>query len=197
MVGDIYVLDTETTGLKGAPDDVVVDIGICKTDIVSGKVEQVYQSIVGYDVSRWNGYRRNAWIFENTDMTLEMVASAPRADSVIEDVRRILSGKTVTSFNTEYDFDKFLYLQPWSMRGVFTEATDIMKAATPVCKQPSMYEGRRYRYPKLDFAYGKIVDGDPAGIAGTQTHRAMSDAVMAAYVMIQLYRDGDYVPLRP
>ena len=43
-------------------------------------------------------------------------------------------------------------------------------------------------------AYSKIVEGDPAGIHGTQNHRALSDAQMASYVMIQMFRDGNYEP---
>ena len=72
---EIYVLDTETTGLRGAPDDVVVDIGITKVSLSKGTVKDVYSSVVGYDVEEWNDYRRNAWIFENTDLTLRDVSS--------------------------------------------------------------------------------------------------------------------------
>ena len=33
---EIYVLDTETTGLEGAPKDLVVDIGICRVSLRPG-----------------------------------------------------------------------------------------------------------------------------------------------------------------
>ena len=191
---EIYVLDTETTGLKGAPEDCVVDIGIARVNLESGEVREAYSSVLGYDVDRWNEYRRTAWIFENTDMSLDMVRAAPPAEDVIADVRKLLKGKNVTSYNVAYDMGKFLYKAPWSMRRVFDEANDIMLAAKDVCKLPSQYYGRDYRYPKLDYAYETIVEGDPAEIHGTQNHRAYSDAVMASYVMIQLYRDGQYVP---
>lgn len=191
---EIYVLDTETTGLEGAPKDLVVDVGICKVSLRKGTVEDVYSSVLGYDVDMWDDYHRNAWIFQNTDMTLEMVAEAPSAISVIDDVRRILRKKAVTSYNVRYDMDKFLYQEPWNLRGSFTLCSDIMIAATPVCKVPGMYNGQRYRYPKLDVAYAKIVDGDPAGINGKQDHRALSDARMASYVMIEMFRNGDYEP---
>lgn len=194
FVEDIYVLDTETTGLKGAPEDVIVDIGVCKVDIKSGKVEPVYSSIVGYDTSRWNDYRRNAWIFDNTDLTLDMVHSAPPFSKILNDISALLSGKKVTSYNIEYDMGKFLYRDPWNMKGLFVPCTDIMKAATYVCKVPSQYYGREYQYPKLDFAYSMITDGDPAGICGKQDHRALSDAKVASHVMIQMYRDGTYSP---
>ena len=191
---EIYVLDTETTGLEGAPKDLVVDVGICRVSLRRGKVEDAYSSVLGYDVDGWDDYHRKAWIFENTDMTLGMVEEAPPALHVIDEVRRILRRKPVTSYNTEYDFGKFLYEEPWDMRGWFVECYDIMKAATEVCKIPSEYYGRSYRYPKLDYAYSKIVDGDPAGIHGHQDHRALSDARMASYVMIELQKAGLYHP---
>lgn len=190
----IYVLDTETTGLEGAPKDLVVDVGICKVSLEDGTVEDVYSSVLGYNTDDWDDYHRNAWIFENTDMTLEMVESAPPALDVIADVRRILRRKPVTSYNTGYDFTKFLYEEPWSMRGWFVECYDIMKAATDVCKLPSQYYGRGYKYPTLDYAYSKIVEGDPAGIGGVQDHRALSDARMAAHLMIALKGMGRYKP---
>ncbi len=193
-VDEIFVLDTETTGLFGAPKDLVVDVGITKVSLRKGTVDDVYSSVLGYDVDQWDDYRRNAWIFQNTDMTLDMVSEAPPAMSVIEDVRRILRNKVVTAYNIGYDMTKFLYLEPWSLAGTFKECTDIMKAATQVCKLPSQYYGREYRYPKLDYAYENIVDGDPAGIDGVQDHRALSDARMASYVMIQMFRDGSYRP---
>ncbi len=190
----IYVLDTETTGLSGAPKDLVVDVGICRVDLKAGTVEDVYSSVLGYDTDEWEDYLRNAWIFENTDMTLEMVEEAPRASTVIDDVRRILKKQAVTSYNTGYDFEKFLYAEPWNLRGWFVECADIMKAATEVCRLPSEYYGRKYKYPKLDYAYSKIVDGDPAGIDGVQDHRALSDARMASHLMIAMYRNGKYRP---
>lgn len=191
---EIYVLDTETTGLKGAPIDLVVDIGIAKVDLEKGSVSKVYDSVVGYDVNEWDDYLSNAWIFTNTDMTLDMVADAPPVVKVIDDVRRILRGKSVTSYNVQYDMDKFLYKEPWNLKGTFNECKDIMLAAKDVCKLPSMYHEGDYRYPKLDYAYKTIVEGDPAGIHGNQDHRAYSDAIVASYVMIQMYRDGQYKP---
>ncbi len=190
----VLVLDTETTGLKGAPRDLVVDVGICKVSLTDGTVEDLYSSVLGYDTSEWDDYLRNAWIFENTDMTLDMVEEAPRALDVIADVRRILRKQAVTAYNTGYDFGKFLYEEPWSMRGWFVECMDIMKAAKDVCKIPSEYYGCDYKYPKLDYAYAQIVEGDPAGIHGVQDHRALSDARMASYLMLALNRSGRYLP---
>ena len=126
---EIYVLDTETTGLYGAPKDLVVDVGITRVSLRKGTVEDAYSSVLGYDVDEWDNYHRNAWIFQNTDMTLDMVAEAPPAMKVIEDVRHLLRNKHVTSYNVAYDMDKFLYQEPWSLRGTFKPCFDIMIVA--------------------------------------------------------------------
>ena len=191
---EIYVVDTETTGLDGGPKDLVVDIGICSVDLSKGTVKDVYSSVVGYDVTEWEEHRTKAWIFENTDLTLDDVAAARPFFKVSDDVIRILRDKVVTSYNTPFDMDKFLFREPWHLRGKFSLCTDIMKAATDVCKLPSELYGVRYRFPKLDHAYRTIVNGDPAGIGNKQGHRALSDAKMASYVMIEMYRTGNYRP---
>jgi len=191
---EIIVVDTETTGLNGGPRDLVVDIGICSVDLNKGAVREVYSSVVGYDITEWEEHRTKAWIFENTDLTLDDVAAARPFFKVNEDVVRHLRGKAATSYNTAFDMDRFLFREPWHLKGLFSLCTDIMKAATDVCKIPSELYGVNYKYPKLDHAYRTIVNGDPAGIGGTQDHRALSDAKMASYVMIEMYRTGNYRP---
>jgi len=191
---EIFVIDTETTGLDGGPRDLVVDIGICSVNLAEGKVKDVYSSVVGYDVTEWEDHRAKAWIFGNSDLTLDKVAAARPLFKVKEDVAGLLRGRTVTSYNVPFDMDKFLFREPWNLRGAFNVCTDIMKAATDVCKLPSELYGVSYRFPKLDHAYRTIVDGDPAGIREKQDHRALSDARMASHVMIAMHRSGNYRP---
>lgn len=189
----VYVIDTETTGLKFAPEDVVVDIGICAVNFRRGTVADVYSEIVGHDVENWNSYRRNAWIFENSDITLEMVGKGKPFRKVREEVLDILLGCNVTAYNTGYDLNGFLYREPWSLKGAFNECGDIMLAASAVCKLPSTRPGGDYKYPKLDYAYKTILGGsDPAGVHGKQDHRALSDARMASHLMIRMKKDGTY-----
>ncbi len=220
----ILVLDTETTGLDGAKyeespfvdrffkqarpvdydaldwsrfGDIVVDVGICEVCLSRRTVKEVYSSIVGYDVSTWTDSMRNSWIFENTDLTVEQVASAKPFSQVREEVCRIVKDKWLTTYNVQYDLDKFLYRFPWNLKGMFQESRDIMLAAKDVCKLKSELYGRSdYRYPKLDYAYKTILEGeDPAGIHGVQDHRALSDAKVASHLMIKLNDEGLYEPL--
>jgi len=187
---EVYIVDTETTGLNGAPRDKVVDIAICRVVLGEDRVENVYSSVVGHDTAKWDRELKHSWIFENTDLTLETVNTAPPEQDVARDVLRILNGKNVTSFNFSFDFDKFLYKEPWSLRNKIVPFGCIMMASTNVCKLPGMYED--YKWPRLDEAYKIIVKGDPARIGGAQTHRALSDAVVASYILLELHRTGRY-----
>lgn len=187
---EIYVLDSETTGLKGYPYDHVVDIGVCKVSLQDGTVEEIYSSVVGHDVDSWDQATRGAWIFENTDLTLEEVAAATPAAEVAEKLREILRGQFSTSFNVDFDFRKFLFHPPWELEQVISLTPCIMRKAMPICAIPGYYGD--YKFPRLQEAYDMIVPGDPAGIKGNQTHRALSDAVMASHILIQLERMGKY-----
>jgi len=187
---EVYVVDTETTGLNGAPRDKVVDIAICRVFLGTDRVDRVYSSIVGHDTSKWGDELRRSWIFENTDLTVDAVRNAPPERDVALRVSEILSGKNVTSFNFSFDFDKFLFRPPWSLLGLVVPFKCIMIASKDVCKLPGLYED--YKWPRLDEAYAMIVKGDPAGIGGVQAHRAMSDAVMASHILLELHRTGNY-----
>ncbi|MCL2608248.1 MAG: 3'-5' exonuclease [Methanomassiliicoccaceae archaeon] len=185
LKAEVFVIDTETTGLTGAPKDKVVDIAVCKVILGENSVEKVYSSVVGHDTSKWSPELKRSWIFENSDLTLEAVSEAPGEADVVREITEILSGANVTSFNFSYDFDKFLFREPWSLRSKIKPSKCIMLASRDVCKIPGLYD--EYKWPKLDEAYRMIVRDDPAGIKGMQTHRAMSDAVMASYVLLRLH----------
>lgn len=187
---EVYVIDTETTGLTGAPADKVVDIAVCRAVLGSDRVEEVYSSVVGHDTSAWSYEMKHSWIFENTDLTLDMVDRAPPEADVVRRITGLLYNRNVTSFNFSFDFGKFLYHLPWSLYGRIVPFPCIMLAAKNVCRLPGLYDD--HKYPKLSEAYEMIVKGDPAKINGMQTHRALSDAVMASHILLELYRRGDY-----
>lgn len=187
---EIYVLDTETTGLEGYPGDHVVDVAVCRVLPYRGTVEPVLSTVVGHDVSSWPQVQKEAWIFQNTDMTLEMVSQATPATFVAAELRSLLEGRMVTSFNVGFDFDRFLFHRPWDLREAVHLTPCIMLRAMPVCKLPGTYDV--YKWPRLQQAYDMLVDGDPADIGEEQRHRAMEDALMASHVLLELIRRDVY-----
>jgi DNA polymerase-3 subunit epsilon len=186
----IYVVDTETTGLDGYPDDVIIEIAICKVDIEKKNVKNVYSSLVGHDVHSWAHWQKNAWIFGNSNLSLSMIASAKAEARIAKEVRVILKDKYVTSFNLGYDFAQFLFFPPWLLDEVIKETCNcIMIAATPVCGIDGYYG--EYKWPRLDEAYSMLCNGNPANI-DDQTHRALDDTLMASHVLLSLIESNAY-----
>lgn len=189
---EIFLIDTETTGLEGYPFDYVVDVGIVRVDFDSKEVSDVFSSIVGHDVRNWSEYTKSAWIFKNSDLSIEDVMLAPCVELIASQLRGILDGKSVTSYNTAFDFNKFLLHPPYLLdESVCKFARDPMVAATNVCSIPGI---RGFKWPKLEEAYALICPEDPVGIRGKQDHRALSDARVAGHVVLGLYRMGAYDP---
>lgn len=189
---NIYVVDTETTGLVGAPFDLVVEIGIVEADLTEKTVTSVYSAVVGYDTSKWPESVKSSWIFENSDLSVREVSLSTSVKTVARDVRLILSGQICTSYNVPFDFGKFLCHDPWNVS--CTLAPDIMTAAYRLVKGDRTFEDGTCSWPKLDKAYAELCPEDPAGLHGSQRHRALSDAEAAAYVMLAL-ADLDAYPV--
>lgn len=190
----VYVVDTETTGLCGCDrGDRVVDIGIVEVDTEMGTVMPVYSEVVGYDVSGWSEDQKNAWIFGHSDLTLDMVARAEPLEEIARDVRLILDGNVAAAYNEAFDFEKFLFKSPWNVDCAL--APDIMLRAHRLIDGDHLFSDGS-SWPKLETAYRGLCPDDPAHLDGPQAHRALSDAVVASYVMLALIGRGEY-PARP
>lgn len=179
----IFILDTETTGLDGAPNDYVVDLGVVRLDTDTGDVMPVYDYVIRYDTESWTPGQRNAWIFQHSDLCLDDVDSGIMTPEEMAGDMSMLAEITKfpwTSYNVDYDFGKFLSRPPWNFAPRMYD--DIMHlAAEHVPGDHIRYDGTPY-FPKLEKAYRVLCPDDPAHIK-VQKHRALADAVQAAYVL--------------
>jgi DNA polymerase-3 subunit epsilon len=129
----VLIIDTETTGLRGIPKDRVLEMGIAEYDEVSGNISPVYSEMIRYDdiVEFDSKYvnpdgSQGIWIYRNSDMRLEDTLNAAKdLDTVVREVREIVSGKEVTSYNVGFDFGKFLYQEPWDIRNLSSTGPDV------------------------------------------------------------------------
>ena len=177
-VGTVFVLDVETTGLDGGPKDDVVQVGVAAADLAERTVRPAYSAIVRHDVGGWPLSKRRAWIFDNSPLTLERVRDAPRdLARVREDLARILEGGLVTSYNTGFDLDRFLFKAPWGLRGTFLRLPCIYEAAT--------------RARGMDGHLPLAVAAKPLGDVVVE-HDAVGDAVLAGRLMLHMIDNGEY-----
>ena len=187
MIDNIIVIDLETTGLDGyAEGDRIVEIGVANVDFQRKTVAPIFGHPVHHDLTPAG---RDAWIFKEGHMNPEEVERSPIDEEKAATIlATILDGEYVTSYNTEFDLDKFLY--PWFDKIIpdildfgFFRAPCIMKASSQITDGD---------WPSLRTAYSSIF-----GRAGNRReHRALDDAVKAGMVVLELYNRGIYDPDR-
>ena len=209
----VLIIDTETTGLEGYPKDRVLEIGIAELE--KGSVRPVYSEIIRYeDIVEFDRKYVNLdgsegiWIYKNSDLRMEDTINASKdLETVAAEVREIVTGREVTSYNVGFDFGKFLYHEPWNLRGIVERKIDIMKLATSkvyeLCESDSLddkelqerllREREESYYPEkwvrsID-AYRALCPEDPMGLEGMR-HRAIDDAVMEGFVLKTLDYDS-------
>ena len=205
----VLIIDTETTGLSGYPKDRVLEIGMAELE--EGSVKPVYSEIIRYsDIVEFDRKYVNLdgsegiWIYRNSDLRMEDTLNASKdLDTVVREVREIVSGKEVTSYNVKFDLGKFLYHEPWNLRGIVERKIDIMKLATAKVyeladldsiedkglQERLLREREDSCYPEkwvrsID-AYRVLCPEDPMRLEGMR-HRAIDDAVMEGWILKQL-----------
>lgn len=188
----ILVIDMETTGLDGYPQDLVLEISICSVNTDFKEVTVLYDSILGYNTKDWNYVLKDSWIFSNSTLTLEMIDKAKDHKIIISEVQNIVRDQLVTSFNTDYDFGKFLRLSPWYLRKYYKKLMPcIMLSSTNICGIEGYYG--EYKWPSLIEAYEilkikKIMDKLHLNIS---FHRSLGDTIISSYILLKLIELGE------
>ena len=208
----VLIIDTETTGLSGYPKDRVLEIGIAELE--EGSVKPVYSEIIRYpDIAEFDRKYVNLdgsegiWIYRNSNLRIEDTLDASKdLEMVVAEVREIVSGREVTSYNVSFDFGKFLYREPWNLKEFCSVPYDIMELATKrvyslaeedmipdkMLQDRLLREREESYYPEkwvrsID-AYRALCPEDPMGLEGMR-HRAIDDAVMEGWILTALMDD--------
>ncbi len=201
---EIFVVDLETTGLKGYPDDYVVEIAVMKVDLQKNRIEQIYQSLIHYDVENWDEDLRNSWIFQNTDITLQKIQETEKdSETVVLEIRRILQNRYVTSFNIMFDFDKFLKHEIWNInerKCNIKFAPCIMISASEYLKLS--FKDNKIKLVSLHNAKRNIVSKKSSILKNNHKlalkieeqgfHRASYDTFYASCILLELWIRGEY-----
>lgn len=184
MTTNIYVLDTETTGLGGAPKDCIVEIGIARVDIDRCKVYPEFSRIINAPLTEQQ--KKEAWVFNNTDLTPEDCMSSPHfTGNVASELNCCYAGLPFTAYNRAFDFDSFLDLDPWNFHAGYMPC--IMEST----RQCLNITGR---WLKAQEAYDILCPDNPAELPdGREQHRALSDAICEGWIMLRLLERFDEV----
>ena len=181
----ILVIDIETAGFQNQ-GGCIVEVGAVSLDLDSGEIVEVFNSLVREDSlsAKHRDDSKYNWIFQNSDLTPEMVRNAPSEHEVYPKLQELIHQfpNGVTAFNRNFDIPylesrglKFMKLLPCPM----VKLTNIMKL-------PS---SRGYKWPKVTeafpFLFPEVTDYDEA-------HRGASDARDEALIVLEMYKRGWY-----
>ncbi|MHA1340001.1 MAG: 3'-5' exonuclease [Promethearchaeota archaeon] len=179
---EIAVLDIETTALYPS-DGMIVEIGICKLDIDTGNIEKLFNKIVRED----RPIDCNAWIFKNSDLSVEEVEKAEMLNSknIRKEIQDILDKYPATAYNKGFDFG-WLKSRGFNIKELpcpMLVAKDILKIrfendySYNDYKWPSVQESWDYFFPNSNYI---------------EKHRAYDDAEHEAMIVYELYKRGSW-----
>jgi len=183
----IYVVDLETTSFPPAPSgaehgDVILEIAIveCERSKPDGSysIKPVLQCFINpesYKKYPSNWKDKDAWIFQH-GMSAQMVKKYGfDCNVIIPQIRRILNGQFVTSYNTAFDIHKFLHKAPYSVK------CKPFKCIHKLCNE-QMNDQR----PSLAAAAYHYLGWDHKRFHSA--HNAYEDTMTAARIMVEILR---------
>ena len=174
----IGIVDIETTDFLNRGGH-IVEIGIAELHTTTGKIKPAYHTVCRE--AGMTGKDRTAWIFQNSDLTVEEVRAAPDLESIRSDVAPYLDGyfDLITAYNKSFDFD---FLRDREFQ-IGKEALCPMRVATPICKLP----GRRgFKWPSVEEAWRHFFPDEPY----IEAHRGLDDAMHEARIVYELVKLG-------
>ena len=164
----IAVIDFETTGMSPAMGARATEVGIVLLE--GGQVVDRFQSLMN------TGVFIPGFITQLTGITNAMVATAPRAETVMADAARFVGAAPMVAHNASFD-SKF-----WQAELALADV------AAPHAFACTVLLSRRL-YPQApSHKLGNLVDYHRLPRTG-RAHRALADAEMAAALLGQIQHD--------
>lgn len=181
----IGIIDIETTDFL-RNNGKIVEVGIAGIDLENRKVVKLFHSICRED--GMTAKDRDAWIFKNSDLTIDEVRSAPLFDDIKDEVQRIINScKLVTAFNKAFDFD---FLRNRGMV-INNEADCPMILSTDVLKIPSQakWAKEKYKWPTVEECWDFFFPERPY----VEKHRGLDDAIHEAAIVYAMWKKGHII----
>lgn len=174
----IGIVDIETTDFFGRGGH-IVEVGIASLDTETGEVRTVFDSVCREP--GMTAKERKAWIFSNSDLTVEQVRAAPLLVDLHSDIQKAFdSFDAVTAYNKSFDLT-FLLDRGFEVK---KEWPCPMKVATPICKLPGKYKD--YKWPSVEEAWKHFYPDEPY----VELHRGADDAAHEAKIVFALHKLG-------
>lgn len=176
---EILVLDIETTGFY-TTSDAIVEIGIALVNTKTNDVKLVFNNVVKDDKFNFDKHY-NAWVFNNSSLTPEMVLNAKPFIEYKKEIQKLFDKYPMTAFNKSFDI-RFMNNAGFKMNDIKC----LMKSASKVVNETKK-DGSRKSNISVVTAYNKFFMGDKKKIY-TEEHRAGQDAIDESKILLHLVK---------
>ncbi len=163
-------------------NDLILEIGIVKLDLETGDTKINFDSHVREPT--FGDKHKSSWIFKNSDLKFEDVEKAPLLEELKQEIQEIFHKCYITAFNKSFDLG-FLKARGFEFPD---ELPCIMLTSTNICRIPSRYNRRGYKWPSAQEAWDFFFPNSDY----IEKHRAADDAIHEAKILYEIYRKGLY-----
>ena len=177
---DVHVVEIAVTGPKGAPNDRVVEIAVCRVLFDGSDFDTLYSDSIALDPLDL-GKGPLDYLESNYGITAQDLYAGSPEGRVVEDFQKILFGAECTSYNVGNVFGKHLNFEPWDATRNLTLLPSVSVRLPAELRGPP-------EHLLIRRAYMSLCPGDPAGV-GDGRH-AIDLAQMSASVTALLRREG-------
>ena len=175
----IGVLDIETTGWLNAGGK-IVEVGVVGLHLPTGNRYQLFDAVC--KEPGLAAKDRNAWIFQNSDLTPDEVRDAPLLSDLLPQLHWVISQvRAVTAYNKAFDLP---FLRSRGLK-IEHEWPCPMEVSTPICKIPRP-GFRKFKWPSVEEAWAYFFPDEPY----VELHRGYDDAYHEAKIVHKLYTEG-------
>ena len=177
-MGEIIVLDIETTGLD-PEKDFILELGMVKLNLDNGEIIELFDKV--FKDPNLTARHHKSWIFEKGHMEIEEVRTALPLSEYFDEIQSIMNpykGR-ITAWNRDFD-SKFL------VKSGFDLGTDIlcpMKNSVDFFKIEGNYG---YKWAKAQEAWDILFPDTPK----IEQHRGLDDSKMEAAIIYDLHKKG-------
>lgn len=184
-VKELYVIEVNADGDKGYPDNIVVEVGVCRVDLEIMDFDSIYNDIILLDPLDI-GKTSLDWLTDTAGIDVRELYLGSPQEEVVSKVKELLMGNEVACFDVGETFGRFLLYEPWDLT---KEVTIMPSVSSRIPNGAYSIVGTNIQ-ERIGYAYSRICPDDPAEI-GTG-RRALQLAQMTSEIMIRLRKSGLY-----
>ncbi len=182
MNSDISVVEVITNGPDGYPSDGIVQIAVTEIGRGGDVVSSLFETVKS-DTDRWTQLERE---YVRSKVSPEDIANGVDAVTASADLKKVLAGKDVTSFDVSNTFNGYLIYEPWDL----THEVSVLPSVGS--RLPgNLRSGRPYsENSRINKAYSSMYPDDEPAVGDGNT--ALDYALRTSYIILKMKDAGLY-----